>query len=253
VRLESELRRALASAELRLHYQPVVDRSGVLSGAEALVRWEHPRLGLLPPAEFLDVAASSDLIVHLGSWVLQETCAELARWARPGTGPVPVHVSCNVVARQLGDAFTGQIASLLDRFDLPPSALSIEITEDELVDATAIARGVLSDLQRDGVGVAVDDFGTGYAPLSHMRDLPATTVKIDRSFVAGLGHDPADTAIVRAVIDLAHALGKEVVAEGVETQQQWELLRQYGCDRAQGFLFSRPLPAEAFPGLRLAG
>src|SRR5262249_53223853 len=158
--------RALTSDELRLHYQPVVDRAGALSGAEALVRWEHPRLGLLAPSEFLDVAASSDLIVHLGAWVLRETCAELARWPhRPG--PAPTTVSCNVVARELALGFDEQIGALLEQFSLAPSSISIEITEDELVDATATARRVLSDLLEGGVGVAVDDFGTGYAPLSH--------------------------------------------------------------------------------------
>jgi diguanylate cyclase (GGDEF)-like protein/PAS domain S-box-containing protein len=246
LRLESELRRAIAGDELVLHYQPVVDATSKIVGAEALIRWQHPVRGIEMPAQFLDVAEASDLIVTIGDRVLEMACLEGARWQRDYPN-LDLRVACNVVARQLGyQRFAAKVADLLARTGLDPRRLTIEVTESQFVEAVPTALAELEALSRLGVSVAVDDFGTGFAGLTQLKSLPAQIVKLDQSFVQGLGIDRADTAIVEAVIGLARATDRLLVAEGVETEDQWRRLQALGCPRAQGFLLYRPMTAESF-------
>ena len=246
LRLESELRRAIAGDELVLHYQPVVDQTSKIVGAEALIRWQHPVRGIEMPGQFLDVAEASDLIVTIGDRVLEMTCLEGARWQRDYPS-LDLRIACNVVARQLGyRRFAAKVADLLARTGLDPRRLTIEVTESQFVEAVPTALAELEALSRLGVSVAVDDFGTGFAGLTQLKSLPAQIVKLDQSFVQGLGIDRADTAIVEAVVGLARATDRLLVAEGVETEEQWARLRELGCPRAQGFLLYRPMTAEAF-------
>ena len=244
--LQSELRRAVDGEELRLRYQPVVDlRDGRMTGAEALVRWQHPRRGLLAPEHFLGVAEESDLIVSLGEWVLEEACRQAARW-RSGCGGALV-LAVNVSARQLGG---GQVVAALkrclDRHGIPAASMRVEVTETAMT-ASAGARAELWDIDSLGVRVGIDDFGTGSASLTYLRQLPVHFLKIDRSFVADLTHDPAQHAIVTSVVTLATALGIDVIAEGVESVHQARVLTGLGCHSAQGFLYGRPMPAEQLP------
>ncbi len=240
------LRRALSEGELRLHYQPVVDLADErLLGFEALVRWQHPERGLLGPGAFITDAEETGLIVPLGEWVLRTALEQSARWAATGTASAPPHVSVNLSARQLDEPdLAGVIATALEGSALPASALTLEITESVVM--RDVLRNVehLRALREIGVDLSIDDFGTGYSSLVYLKRLPVTTLKIDREFVDGLGRDAHDSAIVAAIIAMARALELRVVAEGVETPRQLAELRRLGCDAAQGFLFSRPVPAE---------
>ncbi len=241
----SDLRRAVEEGELVVHYQPELrlgDES--MAGVEALVRWQHPALGLLGPDQFIGLAEDTGLVVALGAEVLRTACREVASW-RPGSGPGAAHVAVNLSARQLVEpGVIDTVWEVLKETGMEPSRLCLEITESVLMEDVASSIEALLGLKALGVRLAIDDFGTGYSSLSYLRRFPVDIVKIDRSFVAGLGVDPAAEAIVAAVVNLAHALGLVVVGEGVETEQQLVMLRALGCDRAQGFLWSRPLPAE---------
>ena len=246
-RIETEhaLRRALQRDELRLHYQPIVRAvNGELLAVEALVRWQHPERGLVPPGAFVPVAEDTDLIIPLGRWVLDEACTQLGRWLAANPRLARLQVGVNLSARQFTDPdIVPIVAEALARADIPPTSLSLEITESVLmeeVEATAETLRALKDL---GVGLSIDDFGTGYSSLSYLKRFPVDTLKIDRSFVDGLGVDPEDHAIVDAVVSLAHALGLVVVGEGVETQAQMQELRRLGCNAAQGYLIGRPVAA----------
>ncbi|MDG4594803.1 MAG: PAS domain S-box protein [Candidatus Contendobacter sp.] len=244
--LEAELRQAIAAGQLRAYYQPKVRLSdGTLVGAEALVRWEHPDRGLIPPGQFIPVAEASDLIVALGDWMLVEVCRQLAAWRRQGGSPLTVAV--NLAARHFRQpGLTDRIRGLLDAHDLPAQALELELTESTLLDANADTIETLRQLERLGLGLALDDFGTGYSSLSYLKRLPLTALKIDQGFVRDLVANPDDRAIAATIVALGHHLELAVVAEGVETEDQRRLLLEQGCDLAQGYLFSRPLPAEAF-------
>jgi len=244
--LEQGLRRALDRHEMRLVYQPQIDiRTGGVNGVECLVRWEHPERGILTPGDFLPIAEETGLIVPIGSWITATAARALARFRdlfpdRFG-GLV---MSVNISARQLASPhLLDDVAAILDETGLPHGALVLEITETDLMDVevSGLALGKMQDL---GVHVAVDDFGTGWSSLRYLRQFPVDVLKIDRSFVAGLGRDTEDEAIVAAVIDLAHALGLSAVAEGVEEQIQLDRLRTLGCDSAQGWLLGMPM-AEA--------
>jgi len=256
-RLEAttSLRRALSEGELRLHYQPIVDLADDrLLGFEALVRWQHPEHGLLSPGAFIADAEEIGLIVSLGEWVLRTALEQSARWAATGTGTAPPHMSVNLSARQLDEPdFAGVVATALEASAFPASALTLEITESVVMQDVLRNAEHLRALREIGVDISIDDFGTGYSSLAYLKRLPVTTLKIDREFVHGLGQDPHDSAIVAAVIALARALELRVVAEGVETPRQLAELRQLGCDAAQGFLFSRPVPAEEAERWVLAG
>ncbi|MBM4267443.1 MAG: EAL domain-containing protein [Deltaproteobacteria bacterium] len=244
--LEGELRRALAAGELVLHYQPLIDlQTGRLNGLEALVRWQHPTRGLLPPAAFLPLAEKTGLIVDVGEWILWTACTQRRAWQRDGI--VPGRVAVNLSPRQLhGDRFVPTVASILERTGLPGALLEMEVAEDLLV-PDDIGRRALTGLRKLGIRLSIDDFGTGYSSLAYLQSLPVDAVKIDQRFVAGLDGDHGSRVIVRAVISLAHELGLAVVGEGVETPKQLEFLREHGCDTAQGFLLCPPLPADEVP------
>ena len=243
---EEELLRALENDEFELHYQPQVGAGGTrIVGAEALLRWRHPERGLIAPAEFIAAAEQSGLIVALGRRVLQLACRDAASWH--GAGFDALHVSVNVSTIQLGKrAFVGEVAEALSSASLPARALHVELTESSLVHDEPAAEQLMEQLSGIGVEVWMDDFGTGYASLSHLRRFPFRGIKIDRSFVRDIADDPGDRAIVIAAIAMAGSLGIHVMAEGVETEHQRVILEQAGCTRMQGFLFGRPLSSEAF-------
>ena len=248
-RLETErsLGRAIAEGGLRLDYQPIVSLGDhTVSATEALVRWEHPERGVVHPAEFVSLAEESGLILPLGRWVLGEACRQLAAWRAAGRSALRVAV--NLSARQFADPdLTAVVAEALARAGLPADALWLEITESVLMEEVEDSAETLRALKRLGVHLSVDDFGTGYSSLSYLKRFPVDLLKIDRSFVDGLGTDPDDGAIVLAIVSLARALRLGVVAEGVEHPWQLEALRSLGCDAVQGYLVGRPGPADRLP------
>ena len=235
------LHRAVEREELVLHYQPIKDlAAGVVVGMEALVRWQHPNLGIVAPTEFIPLAEETGLIVDIGRWVLTEACTQCAAWRAEGYDSIDVSV--NVSGRQLEDeGFARDVEQVLVATGLPASALSMEVTESVIVTEGSVGHEVLEALQAIGVRLAIDDFGIGYSSLSYLAKLPVHSLKVDRTFIAGLG-TAQDGSIVAAMVDLAHKLGLEVVAEGVETETELEQLRQANCDEAQGFLLGRPAP-----------
>jgi predicted signal transduction protein with EAL and GGDEF domain len=239
--IEEELRNAIKRGELSNVYQPIVDpANGTIAGFEALVRWNHPERGTVPPLDFIPVAEQNGLIVELGHGVLYEACVEARRW------PEPLRVSVNLSPRQLSDpGLVDSVSAVLKVTGLAPDRLSLEITESAFADDPARALDVLQRLKQLGVRLELDDFGTGYSSLTYVRMFPIDALKIDRSFVKGLCECPEDAAIVEAVISMGRALGVNVVAEGVESEDQAALLQTLGCTLAQGFLFSRPVPASA--------
>ncbi|WP_299037972.1 bifunctional diguanylate cyclase/phosphodiesterase [uncultured Pseudokineococcus sp.] len=246
--LLEQLRHAITDGQLRLHYQPRVEvGSGAVVGVEALVRWQHPTRGLLPPSEFVDVAEESGLVRELGAWVLEEAVAQAVRWERHPDGAA-VQMAVNVSARQLVDPeLVPAITELLERHGLPAPRLVLEITETALMREPEVALAALSSLRALGLHLAVDDFGTGYSSFTYLKRFPVDELKIDRSFVAGMTTDPRDHAIVASCVGLGHALGVVVVGEGVETPQQRAALEALGCDLAQGYSFSRPVPPGPVP------
>ena len=246
--LESQLHSAVERGELLLHYQPKIHLpTGRVTGMEALLRWNHPELGLLEPARFIPVAEESGLIVPVGEWALEEACRQNEAWRRAGFAPLIVAV--NLSARQFQHQRIEDVtARILRRTGLDPTQLELEVTESlALQDPDAISK-TLGDLRDMGVSCSIDDFGTGYSGLSYLTRFPVDTLKIDKSFVATIEQSD-DSPIVVAVIALAHGLGLKVVAEGVETDRQLQRLRELGCDEMQGFLFSRPVPPDRFEQL----
>jgi predicted signal transduction protein with EAL and GGDEF domain len=251
VALEQALRGALERGELSVYYQPIVDlATGELDGFEALMRWRHPELGTVSPLQFVPIAEDTGLIVEAGAWLLEEAVTQLAQWraARSPDRP-PLHISVNISVRQLRDAaLIGVVRRALDRAGLPASALWLEITESGVIEDPELSLATLRALRALGVVLCIDDFGTGYSSLTYLRQFPAGIVKIDRSFVNGVGQHGDDEAIVRTVIAMAHALGQRVVAEGVETAIQRDWLRGNGCNLVQGWLYGAPRPASALNG-----
>ncbi|MDP9344639.1 MAG: EAL domain-containing protein, partial [Actinomycetota bacterium] len=246
--IEQALRLALRRGELCLQYQPEIDMvTQRVITVEALVRWQHPERGLVPPDEFIPVAEASDLIVPIGAWVLGEACDQLAAWRRAGIVDDDIRVAVNVSARQLAHPTLPEtIAAALQHAGLTASALCLEITESAIVQDTVVVRANLAAIKQQGVTIALDDFGTGFSSLGQIRDLPhLDVIKIDRSFTAGLGRNEADSAAVAAVLSLARSLNITAVAEGVETEDQLELLRELSCEVGQGFLFARPQHPDA--------
>jgi diguanylate cyclase (GGDEF)-like protein len=242
--LGNALRRAIGGGELELHYQPqVAIDDGRVIGVEALVRWNHPERGLLYPAQFIPVAESTGLIQPLGQWVIEEACRQLGAWAGELDAP-GLSMSVNVSARQLSaGSLVAVLAAAIEANQLDPASLCVEITESVLMENAEHGIAELVAIKDLGVELSVDDFGTGYSSLAYLRHFPVDTLKIDKSFVDELGHEPHAGDFVRTILDLAHSLGLTVIAEGVETALQREELARLGCDVAQGFLFSRPLPA----------
>ena len=238
--LENALRRALEREEFELHYQPIVDgRTGVPTGAEALVRWRHPELGLLLPSEFIPLAEENGLIVPLGEWVLRQACAQNRAWQDAGLTPIRVVV--NLSSRQLRRSLPETVGRILQTTGLEARFLGLELTESLLVKHQKEDTDTLHALRAMGLHLAVDDFGTGYSSFSYLKHLPLDTLKIDRSFVREITTSPDDAAITTAIIAMAHALGLKVVGEGVETEGQRDVLQGQGCDALQGYLFSRPV------------
>jgi diguanylate cyclase (GGDEF)-like protein len=247
--LEGELRQAAPRDELRLHYQPRYRvAGGAMSGMEALLRWNHPTRGLIPPGDFIDLAEESGLIVPIGRWVMEEACRQIRAWREQGLNPP--RCAINLSVRQFcNEALVDELHAALSSSALESQALEVEITESVLMGDPERARQVLDRLHALGVSIAIDDFGTGYSSLAYLKRFPAQTLKIDRSFISGLPDDRDDAAITQAVVALAHSLGMQVVAEGVETPEQLAILRRLGCDEAQGFLLARPQSAEQLAGL----
>ncbi|MEA2361377.1 MAG: hypothetical protein QOD71_522 [Thermoleophilaceae bacterium] len=242
---ESELRRALEGDELRVHYQPMValETARVL-GVEALVRWEHPERGLLPPADFITVAEETGLILPLGEWVLNEACRQAATWHAERPGEPPLGISVNVSSSQVGVKLPALVAQVLEETGLAPSALSLEVTESVLVDDAESTMQVLRELKALGLKLVLDDFGTGYSSLAYVKRFPIDVLKIDRSFVSDIGTEDHDTTIVEAIISMARGLRVGVIAEGVETPVQASALQTLGCTLAQGYYYARPMPAD---------
>jgi diguanylate cyclase (GGDEF)-like protein len=243
--IETSLRHAIANGDLRMHYQPIVTLAdGQVLGHEALVRWDHPTRGLLGPDEFISIAEESGLIIPLGAWVLQEACRQAKRFQTRDPKWPRLTMSVNLSGGQLGQRdLVDLIGSALTEADLPSEDLQLEMTESVLMDDAPTTIKVLQSLKDLGVRLSIDDFGTGYSSLAYLRRFPVDVLKIDRTFVDGLGKDLEDSAIVAAVVNLADTLGFTTIAEGVETELQRDCLVGLGCTRAQGFLFARPVAA----------
>jgi len=244
--IEQELSRGLERGELRLYYQPLVSlSSGEMVGAEALIRWEHPERGLLTPDKFLPIAEESGLIVQLGAWAVGEACRRLRDWDRSNGDDSNFSLAVNLSARELTHPdVVPTVLNAVRRSALDPHRLTIEVTESTAMADRDSGFRALRELHDAGVRIAIDDFGTGYSSLDHLREMPADILKIDRSFVAGMSANSPDTALVAAAIAMGRALEMEVVAEGIETNEQVADLRELGCPLGQGFLFARPLPPE---------
>ena len=247
--MEAQLRKALERDELLLHYQPKIrPKTGEIVGLEALIRWKHPELGLVPPAQFIPLAEETGLIIPIGEWVLLNACRQNQDWQR--LGYPPVHVAVNIASLHFRQGTLGQsVATALQKSGLHPSWLELEVTESMLMDSAETTLATLSTLKGMGVRLAIDDFGTGYSSLSYLKRFPLDALKIDRSFVKDLPRDAEDAAIAKAIIAMAHSLKLEVVAEGVETAEQLAFLQQHGCDLVQGFLFGKPVAAAALHDL----
>ncbi|EGB95987.2 MULTISPECIES: EAL and GGDEF domain-containing protein [Pseudomonas] len=244
--LESDLRHAMEQNEFILYYQPQFSGDGKrLTGAEALLRWRHPTRGLVPPGDFIPVIEELGLVVDVGDWVLREASRQLKAWHKAKVR-VP-KVSVNISARQFSDGQLGtRIATILEECGLPPACLELELTESILMREVNEALQILASLKNLGLSIAVDDFGTGYSSLNYLKQFPIDVLKIDRTFVDGLPEGEQDAQIARAIIAMAHSLNLAVIAEGVETHEQLEFLREHGCDEVQGYLFGRPMPAHQF-------
>lgn len=243
--LEKALHTATRDGTLLLYYQPQISlTSGRLVGVEALLRWQHPDLGAISPAEFIPIAEETGLIVDIGRWVLNTACAQLADWLQAGS--TPIRMSVNVSPRQLGQAeLVDWVLDAIATYGLDPASLELEVTESFSLHDMELMSTALQGLRQTGVRIAIDDFGTGYSSLSYLRQLPVNVLKIDRSFIRALHSDTKRYDLVRIVVDLGHALGFEVVAEGVEELDEWRALHWLGCDTAQGYLTARPMaPAD---------
>ncbi|WP_269533499.1 EAL domain-containing protein [Chitinimonas sp. BJYL2] len=247
--LEADLRQALDDQQLSLFFQPQVDRQGLIVGAEALVRWRHPERGMVSPADFIPLAEETGLILPLGDWVLDTACRQLAAWA---ACPASAHltVAVNISARQFHDAgFSQLVHEAVARHGIRPDLLKLELTESLLLKDVESVIAKMNALRMLGIRFSLDDFGTGYSSLSYLKRLPLSQLKIDQSFVRDIFDDTNDMAIVRAVVTLGQSMGLEVIAEGVETEQQWRYLQEIGCNRYQGYLFGKPAPAASLSAL----
>ena len=247
--LEADLRHAIRDGQLELHYQPKVDiANGRVRSAEALLRWKHPQRGFVPPNVFIPIAEETGLILTIGEWVLRRACTQMRSWLDGGLPPLRVSVNLSAKQFRHGD-LTAVVCSALEDAQLQPGYLELELTESSIMHDAEASAATLQLLSTMGVHISIDDFGTGYSSLSYLWRLPLDKLKIDRSFVRELLSNPDDVAIVKAIISLAHSLRLGVVAEGVETQEQLEHLRELGCDQYQGFFCSPAVPPDAFIAL----
>jgi len=245
IQLEGLLRRAIDAGELAVHFQPKVDTQSIaLCGAEALLRWTSKALGSVPPARFIPLAEENGLIIALGAWVLRESCRQLAAWDAAGFKVPQMSINLSVKQLERGD-FPQLLRDVLTETGVDPARLEFEITESVIM-AVEDALAMLEDLRATGVSLSIDDFGTGYSSLAYLKALPVQTLKIDRSFITGIGENRSDEAIIRCVVDLSRSLGLSTVAEGVETQQQALFLRELGCNQIQGYLYGKPVAADDF-------
>ena len=246
IELEADLRRALEQGEFVLYYQPEVSlHDGSMVGFEALLRWRHPERGLLKPSAFMPLAEETDLITPIGRWVLEEACQQAKRWEEERPLASPMTMEINLSSKQLRrQGLARTVEEALTRAGVEAHALALDMTETVLIRALEDNAQALEALKKMGIRLSLDDFGTGYSSLSYLKRLPVDRVKVDRTFVKGLGENATDTALVRMIIDLCHTLGVEVLAEGIETSEQAVLLRDMGCDLGQGYYFARPLRGE---------
>jgi EAL domain-containing protein (putative c-di-GMP-specific phosphodiesterase class I) len=249
--LKADLARGIEADQLRLLYQPIVSlQTGRITGVEALVRWDHPVKGMLPPDAFIPLAEDTGLIVPLGQWVLEEACQQLRSLQLGLPANASLTMSINLSVRQLQvEGITEIVAETISRFALDPSTITLEITETMLMHDTELTRKRLADLRDIGVSLAVDDFGTGYSSLQYIQRFPVDIIKIDRSFVSGLGEQAGDVVVVQSMIELAQRLGVHTVAEGIERPEQVTILQSLGADLGQGYYFSRPIPASSIGAL----
>ena len=254
VKLESSLRLALKRDEFVMHYQPIISLShNLLVGFEALIRWQHPQWGSVSPQEFIPIAEDTGLIIEIGEWLLQESCQQLQRWReqyadRPRIGSLKM--SINLASQQLQEAsFTDKLDRILAITGLDGNSLRLEITEGVLIEPEGRVQDTLRQIKDKNIKLSIDDFGTGYSSLSYLRRFPIDNLKIDRSFIQQMNHDAENLEIVRTIVTLAKILGMDTISEGVETQQQLEQLKSLGCDFAQGYLFSKPLPPHAIESM----
>jgi predicted signal transduction protein with EAL and GGDEF domain len=244
---ETDLRKGIDEQQLVVFYQPIVSLiENRICGFEALVRWNHPERGLIVPSEFIPIAEESDLIIHLGRWVLRESCRQMAEWQRRFTCSLPLSISVNVSSRQLSDPhLVEDVKFALAESGLSPESLALELTESSIMGDAELTLAALESLKKMNIRLEIDDFGTGYSSLSYLQQLPFDTLKIDRSFISELSTGTGSLDIVKAILELAHSLRLEVITEGVETEQQVCRLRELGCNFLQGYLFSKPVNAEA--------
>jgi EAL domain-containing protein (putative c-di-GMP-specific phosphodiesterase class I) len=247
--MEHELRAAITQMQFKLNFQPQVDYEGAILGAEVLIRWSHPQHGMVLPGEFIDLAEDTGLILPIGKWVLNAACAQLKAW-RDHPYTKNLTLSVNVSAKQFRQAsFVEQVQSAINHFGINPSLLKLELTESILFKDINGMISTMNALRNIGIGFELDDFGTGYSSLQYLKMLPLSQLKIDQSFVRDIAIDSNDRTLVLTIITMAHSLGLEVIAEGVETQQQLEFLKENGCDHYQGYLFSKPVPLDEFEAL----
>jgi EAL domain-containing protein (putative c-di-GMP-specific phosphodiesterase class I) len=252
LRLEADLQNAVKNDELRLRFQPIVSTAtGAAVGFEALVRWQHPTESLLPPDRFIPLAEGSGQMRPISDWVVRQGIAHSKQWL--GLREEPVYVSVNLSPRDLNREFCARLFERLEAAGVPPEALCVEVTETAVVRDFRVAARLINELNERGVRVLLDDFGTGYSSLSYLRELPFHAVKIDKSFIQRMGTDARDFGLVRSIVSLVHYLGMQCVAEGIETQEQLDLLAMVDCDYAQGFLFSKPVAASEVPSLLAGG
>ena len=244
--LEDSLRHAIERHELALHYQPKINlTTGTIIGVEALIRWCHPQRGFVPPGQFIAIAEDCGLIVAIGRWVLREACHQARVWQVAGLPPMCVAINISAVELR-APGFASGVRTILRETNLEPRYLELELTETVLMEDSRSVADVLKELKDIGVLLALDDFGTGYSSLSYLKRFPIDALKIDQSFVRDLSTDEDDAGIVTAVIGMGKSLHMRVVAEGVETREQLAMLQEYGCPQAQGYYFSRPVPAVEF-------
>ena len=247
LQLDADLRQALENKEFQLYYQPILSLSNhQIIGFEALIRWHHPQRGLVSPAEFIPLVEETSLIVPLGAWVLREATHQIMLWQTKFPMNPPLSMSINVSPVQLTQPFFIELIDrLLKETEIPPSSLKLEITETAVMENAQSVKNILFHLKERGIHLSIDDFGTGYSSLSYLHSFPFDVLKIDRAFVSSMSVDPKNLEIIRTIIMLAHNLGMDLIAEGIETEEQSSQLEDLKCEYGQGYLFSRPVDSEA--------